>query len=455
MHASLSEGRGPIRWMHACAPANKGGLVMLNRSELSRAVAASVVLAAGGSAFGGGVIGVNKILAVGDTLGGRAVTGVGQPFTNSLGQVGFVALHAGDSTRSIYLGNGSVFNSSSQPTWTGSEDTMGISDAGDYIYSPSVSSNDAVVTSSGVLLKGTDPLPFDPTRFSTFNSRPRMTANGTAVWVGGSATTAGGTTTARALMRNPSPSNPAATVSLLKGGDVVSGVTVAAAGINFAYDIADNGTNYINDTTLVSGTADDRAIVVNGTIAMREGGATGQGDLWQNWKFMGINNSGNFTVCGDTNSTTDDFVTFNSTIAVRQGQVVDGLTLGATVDMVSINNNNNIAMIWDVVGATGAEALFYGPGSNLLAGSTALLRTGDLLDFNGDNDADVILTDFTASATIAPGLDIADNGVIYVNVSVTPIAGGAAFEAVIAIPAPGAVSVLGLAGVVAMRRRRA
>lgn len=425
---------------------------MMNRSVMC---AAAALCAISGSAIAGGVIPVTKILGVGDVLGGRPVTGIGQPFTNSLGQVGFVVLHTGDNTRSIYLGNGSAFNSSSEPTWTGSEDTMGISDAGDYIYSPSVGGNDAVVTSSGVLLKGTDPLPFDNSRFSTFNSRPRMTANGTAAWVGGSATTAGGSTTARALMKNATPSNPAATVSLLKGGDLVSGVAVAAAGINFAYDISDNGNNWVNDTTLVAATSADRAIVVNGTIAMREGDATGQGDLWQNWRFMGINDSGNFTICGDTNSATDDFVTFNSTIKVRQGDTVDGLTLGTTVDMVSINNNDQIAMIWDIVGGTGQEALFLGDGNTLGTSAQMLLRTGDLLDINNDNNADVTLTDFTASATIAPGLDIADNGVVYVNVNVTPIGGGAAFEMIIAVPAPGAASVLGLAGLAALRRRRA
>jgi len=144
-------------------------------------------------------------------------------------------------------------------------------------------------------------------------------------------------------------------------------------------------------------------------------------------------------------------VTFNSGIAVRQGQVLAGLTLGATVDMVSINNNNQIAMIWDL--AAGGEGLFLGAGDDLLS-AQLMLRTGDLLDTDGDTIPDYTLTDFTASATIAPGLDLADSGGVWVNASITPIAGGAAIEAIINIPAPGAASTLALVALAGVRRRR-
>ncbi len=409
---------------------------------------AAMLVAACGSAR---AISVNVAAKIGDTFGARTVTGVGQPFTNSQGQVGFVMI-MNDGTRSIYYGNGELWNSSAAApdTLTGSEDTMGISDAAGFNYSPSFNGSDSAYTHIGKLLAAGDLFPPNG-QFSSFNSRTRMSANGTAWWVAGWTGTAGGSTVGRALVK-ADPTNPGSVTSVLKGGDVVSGVAVAAQGIGFAYDINDNATHWVNNVTL-SGvpTTSDTAIVVDGVIVAREGDPTGFGANWQNWRFVGINNSGNYTIIGDDSSAADDFVTFNSGIAVRQGQVLAGLTLGATVDMVSINNNNQIAMIWDL--AAGGEGLFLGAGDDLLS-AQLMLRTGDLLDTDGDTIPDYTLTDFTASATIAPGLDLADSGGVWVNASITPIAGGAAIEAIINIPAPGAASTLALVALAGVRRRR-
>lgn len=423
---------------------------------VSGAVIIAAVAALAGSAFG--VVTVDVPAKVGDTFGGRTVTGVGEPFTDADGNVGFLMI-MNDGTRSIYHSIvGEAFNTSSVVghTITGGEDTIGISAAGGWIYSPTYDGGDAVYTHAGLLLNEGQAHPGAPGLFSSFNSRPRMSSNGTAWWIGGTTATSGGTTSNRGLFKNPNPSDPSQTVAIEMGGMTISGLTLSSTASGFAYDISDNANHYIRSNTFTGvPTTSDTGIVVNGSLVMREGDPTGQGDFWQNWRFVGINDSGNFTVCGDTSAAADDFITFNTSIIARQGDTIAGVTLGATVDMVSINNLNQIAAIWDLTPATD-EVLLFGDGMNFAATAQVLLRVGDLLDIDGDTVADFTLTDFNASAGVAPGLDISDSGKIYVNVDITPIGGGTAIEAIIgvAIPAPGAAGLMALAAIAGARRRR-
>ncbi|MCC6359716.1 MAG: hypothetical protein IT450_13305, partial [Phycisphaerales bacterium] len=138
------------------------------------------------------------VAKVGDPASNSTISTLNAPFTNGLGQVGFVAALA-DSTRIVWIGNGPVFNSADAlpDVLTGGEGTMGISDAGGFVYSPSFNGNDAVYTHLGLLLADGDPAPGMPGMFSSFNSRPTMTPDGTANWVGGWSATAGGSTVGR------------------------------------------------------------------------------------------------------------------------------------------------------------------------------------------------------------------------------------------------------------------
>src|SRR5690606_16059139 len=92
-------------------------------------------------------------------------------------------------------------------------------------------------------------------------------------------------------------------------------------------------------------------------------------------------------------------------------------------------------------------ALFLGNVSDF-ANAQVLLQTGDLLDTNGDNIADFILSDFLASATITNVMDFSDHGTFFLEVDLTPIAGGTALEAIIgisvaAVPEPGTMALAG------------
>ncbi len=187
--------------------------------------------------------------------------------------------------------------------------------------------------------------------------------------------------------------------------------------------------------------------------AAREDSPTGQGDDWDNFDNISVNNLGNYIFSGDTDgsTTTDEFLAYNGSIVLREGQLIGGRTLGAGVDAASMNELGQVAFVWD---SDLTETLFAGNASDL-ANSIALLSIGDELDVNGDLIADYTLTDFEASNIIGPGIDLAENGRIYVEVEITAIGGSTAEEAIIgiAIPEPATAALLTL-GLLAMRRRR-
>lgn len=397
----------------------------------------------------------------GDTLGESTIAALNSPFTDGNGKVGFV-VNLADSTRSIWYGAGTIFNSNNAlpNVLVGSESTMGVSNTGQFIYSPSFNGNDAVYTNGGKLLADTDAAPGFPGLFNTFNSRPRMLPNGTSYWVGGTAPTSGGSTTARVVYKATDPANPATISVVSKVGDVIGNTGGAAiapgnATISFDYAVSDNDAFRMQRFVLNSATTNDDVVAINGLAVAREGNIAVGAERYQAFGAQGINNSGNWLLAGDTDGSTatDFFLSYNGTIALREGQTLGGITLGGNVRAASINNLNQAAHMW-AFGASG-EALFAGDAANLAA-STLLLKTGDTIDVNGDNAADWTVTDFKASNAIGPGLDLGEDGYVYAEVDLTPIGGGAAIEAVIrlAIPTPGTLGALALAGLAASRRRR-
>jgi hypothetical protein len=279
-----------------------------------------------------------------------------------------------------------------------------------------------------------------------------MLPDGTAHWIGGITDEVGGSTDSRVLYRATDISDPGSISAVLKDGDSIGAFTIDS--IQFGYMFSDDGTNAINEVRLNTGSSgDDNAITVNGSLIAQENRPTGQGDNWDNFDNVSINNAGTYLFSGDTDgdSSLDEFIAINGSIQLRQGDTVDGLMLGSGNDAADINDLDQVAFLWDLdVG----EALFFGQAASL-SDSVALLETGDELDIDGDGIGDWIINDFNASNGIGPGLDLAEDGWVYVEVDVERLAGGDEFEAVIrvAIPEPGALSLLAL-GVLALVRRR-
>jgi hypothetical protein len=400
---------------------------------------ASIVALAG--AARAQVIPATVVAKNGDAIAGAAgpttVSTLGSPYTDSTGKVGFIVSLA-DSSRSIWYNTGPVFNSGSVAGLSGGETTIGISDTGTFIYSPSFNGDDAVWTGSGLLLVDGDPAPGFPGQFNSFNSRPRMAANGTAFWVAGVSNTSGGATVANAFYSNATPANPAATIALNKTGDVINGLAMQGSGVNFVYDISSDATQRINLFLLGPSGLTDAHIVLNGaTVTTRESDPVpmGTGETWTSFRSVGIANSGSWIMTADTSAAaaSDEVLVIDGAVALREGQSLDGLVLTGQTDAVSISDAGQFAVLWDL--PSSQEGLFVGRTSSA-TGAKLVAKTLTQIDVDGDTVADFFINDFNASAITAPGLDLADDGFVYANVDLRTIGGVTDIEAIVRFAVP-------------------
>lgn len=369
-----------------------------------------------------------------------AVTALNSPFTNGDGEVGFTG-SAGENF--VWFDTGITWLSSDAPpgtTLTGAEGTMGVGNNGEFIYSPSVNGNDGVWTHNGALLvEGTTPAPgyADPVR-NTFNSRPHMIPSGASYWVAGISYT-GGTSSEGRVLYTSSDSTPANITPVIACDDLVGGLPIdRPSGVGFDFQISDDGVHHIHELILDTGsTTNDDIIYVDGAIVARELSPSGGGDNWDNFGTVSINDSGNSLFSGDTDgaTATDGFIAYNGTIAAREGDTLGGVTLTSTasVNALSLNNLGRAAFIWTVGGI--GEVLFYACDASDLPGSTVeVLRTADQLDLDANPGADATVTDFSASTVIGPGLWLAEDGRIFVELDLD--FGAGEVEAIVALDAP-------------------
>lgn len=256
-----------------------------------------------------------------------------------------------------------------------------------------------------------------------------MSASGAAFWIGGFTDTPGGGTQGYIFHRNATPSNPAATESVFRSGDLISGLPITGIGAN--YDVSDDGNHLINQMALGTDAGTDTHIIIDGAVvAAREGSLVfpGAAENWENFRHVGINNAGNYVLSGDTSARPDmdGFLAYNGALIARESGALDGRTLNDQPLAVSINNSNRIAFIWHTsLGTT----IFYGDAADTDS-IRALFTVGEMIDTDGDGVGDFFLTDFSDSPF---GLDLADTGLIYVNVNIAP-PGGAPVEAIIGFP---------------------
>ncbi len=400
-------------------------------------------------------VSIGVVAKEGDALDGAVITGFSQPFVNGVGDVGFTAT-LDDGSRSVWYGGGTIFNSGSAlpDVLTGGESNMGISNTGGFIYSPSYNGGDSVYTHEGVLLVDDDAAPGLPGFFSTFNSRPRMLDGGDAVWVGGLSTVMGGSSIGRVLYR-ADPANPGGATPVMKTGDSVGGFAIGASGIGFGYDFSGDGAHHIQELLLDTGsTSNDLHVWVDGGVVAREGSPTGQGDNWAAFKSASINSSGNYLFAGDTSgaTATDDFVAYNGAISIRQGDLIDGITLTGAFDACAINDLGEAVFIAD---SSLTETLFWASDASALSAAIALLSVGDEVDVDGDSSPDYTITDFNASTIASQGMDFGNDGLLYISVDLQDVT-GATVDAIIsiAVPVPGTLASVGLAGLLLGRRRR-
>ena len=367
------------------------------------------------------------------------------PFIDGTGRVGFVG-RANDQVsiddHFIWYGSGVQFVDSSVvgQTLTGGESTMGIGDAGQFIYSPSVDGADSVWTHNGLLHSENTQAPgFPAGTNTTFHSRPTMNPAGASFWVSGFNESAGTTTEGRILYTSPD-STPGATTVVLRSDDVIGGLTIdRPSGIDFDYAFSNDANHLIAVLLFDTGsTIDDGGLYVDGAVVARENQPNGTGDDWDNFDNVDINNSGNYVFSGDTNGSTDsdEFIAYNGDIIMREGDTVGGvaLTTSARVDGLSINSSNQFIHLWNV-GGGGSEVLLLTCEPDSVDITTfPVLAIGDELDFDNDGMADAVVTDFNASGSVGPGLSLGENGQIHVELDINYGAGDV--EAIVRLGLP-------------------
>ena len=164
----------------------------------------------------------------------------------------------------------------------------------------------------------------------------------------------------------------------------------------------------------------------------RETESTGEGDNWDNFDLMAINNLGDYLFSGDTDGDggSDEFIAHNATIVLREGDSAGGidLTTVASVRGLSVNNRGEAVHLWGI--GDGSERLFFACNAASLrgSGSVPLLSTGDLVDVDGDTIGDATVTDFN---TFGASFSLAEDDRVIVGVDLDYGAGDIA--AIIAI----------------------
>lgn len=427
---------------------SEGGVIHARLDALSGGAEAVISFREPAATAGPPAQSVEVVLQEGDMppgAGGNAVTSLNPPFTSGTGAVGFNGQvdDGGSSVRFIWFDDTIVFLDSDEmgSVLSGGEGTMGIADNGDFVYSPSIDGADGAWTEDGQLAVEEVQAPgFPDGTISTFHSRPTMLPGGAAYWVSGFNESGGTSSEGRMLYTSPDH-QPGSTAVVLRADDVIEGLAIdRPSGVGFDYLISDDGSHHIQELLMdTGGTSDDGVIYLDGALIARESEATGDGDNWDNFDLMSVNDSGDHVFSGDTDgaSGSDEFIAYNGTIAVREGAVLDGVTLtsSASVRALSINNLGQVAHAWD---ASGTEVVFFACDGADLAGTSQLVVTvGDGLDVTGDGVADATLTDLNAS-TVGPGLALAEDGRIVLEVDLD--FGGGEIEAIVAFTAPSCVS---------------
>ncbi len=375
---------------------------------------------------------------------GNLVSLLNDPYLTRDGRVGCTgAINVAGANVSFVWFDGAIvwLNTDALPTMlSGAEATMGVSDSGSWIYSPSEGGLDSVWKDGASLAIETQPAPGLPGQFLSFCSRPQMNADGTPTFVAGITAVQGGGAQFRALYSG--------TTVVLAGGDTVSGETISGTGpvVGFPYDFSSDGSNYIAKAILSAPNASNDVVVMNDEILARESESTGAGDHWQTFNDVKTNNVGDYAFIGDTDALTkfDGFLAFNDQLVVREGDTIaDGYTLIGNPSAVGLNDARQVGAIWN---STGGEVLFVLTPTRTGALTLAILaKVGDPVDLDGDGLDDATITDFNASTGTAPALDLPRQCRVCVNVDVQTAAGASAV-AIVCVALPPAMELANLDG---------
>jgi hypothetical protein len=252
-----------------------------------------------------------------------------------------------------------------------------------------------------------------------------MRPNGTAHWVSGITNVQGGTTQLDVVYQSTDRTTATTTPLFVEGG-LINGI--ATDDIAFDYDVSDNNAHVALQLSLNTGsTADDDVITLDSVIVVRELTPTGDGDNWDNFDLVRVNNNGEIVHSGDTDGTTtqDEYIAVGNDIVLREGQAVGAITLGTAVRGLALRNDGFVVWAWTTSVGTADEAMFIGQTSDLAGSSVLIMKTGDGLDTNGDMVSDYTIVDFEFTDTDGQGaFDFTEGSVMYTTLELAPVGGG-------------------------------
>lgn len=217
-----------------------------------------------------------------------------------------------------------------------------------------------------------------------------------------------------------------------------------------------DGTRWLAQGDLNGAAGTDDVLVVDGAVVIQEGHALpGFASNVSSITEPYMDSAGNWIARG-SNADGSDWAIVNGAVVATTGQAItpgasetwSDAPFATTFFWMASNNNGDY-----VIGGTTSNSDPLADAVLVLNGETVLLRQGDAVDLNGDG----LLND-NAYINIFNNDDgfLTDDGFLYLTADLMDGSGAALGQAflVYQIPAPGALSALGLAGALATRRRR-
>ncbi|MEM7151986.1 MAG: MYXO-CTERM sorting domain-containing protein [Myxococcota bacterium] len=338
----------------------------------------------------------------GDTpTGGAGVLDMRPPFVNAQDEVGFVG-DLDDGDHYVWVGDAVVWQGSDDAMVTlgNIEFAMDSDGAGAFVYAVDVDGDDALYTDLGVFAIAGSPITGIKGSTYTFLSSPSMTEDGALYFVGGIDDNDDGETDRRGFFRSADRTE-ASVELLLAGGDMVDGSLIDnnTTGINFSYALSEDAAHSIHVINTQDDTTMDAGLLIDGSIAIREGDDNGAGDNWDAFDLVSINASGNYLFTGDTDgdAATDEFIAYNGVIAIREGDtVVDAELLdGAQLRYAALSDFDQAMHAWGYpISDDFTETMFFACDAADIAGSSIEVFTlGDELDIDGDGMGDYVIAD--------------------------------------------------------------
>ncbi|MEM9461752.1 MAG: DUF4215 domain-containing protein [Myxococcota bacterium] len=317
------------------------------------------------------------------------------------------------------------------------EVSVGTSPAGGFVYGPMVDGVDGLYTHLGVMTVAGQAVPDSPPgTLSVFHLRPMMAANGAVWWLAGVDDTGAGVTQGRVLLRSPNARVEDSEV-ILRSGDMVAGqILDSPLGLDNDFQISHNEQHLVVVLDLATGNpANDGAVYVDGALVAQEDDPNGDGDDWDSFDLVAIDNAGHYAFSGDTNgsTSTDEFVAYDGVIVAREGDLLDGVTLGtaASVRFLSLDDRGRMVHAWRHSGDVETMFLSCDP-AQASTSTQAVLSTGDELDLDGDGSGDGIFVIDFQPTTGTPGRALGNDGTAYLEVEID--IGGMIEEAIIQVP---------------------